>query len=160
MQPALAEQVASSSTQILEMLAEWEDQRQAGRAPTAEELSPDDSVLRKELAARIARRQQLQAVFDMPTLGEGPPPAPASALPQVAGYEILEVIGHGGMGVVYKARQLGLNRRVALKMFLAGANASRKDLARFRSEAEQVAQSNNPTISQTSEIGRKAACPF
>jgi eukaryotic-like serine/threonine-protein kinase len=148
------------SDRVLDLLAEWESQRQEGRTPSPEELCPDDSVLRTELAARIARRQRLASVFEMPTLAEGDGAPPATALPQVAGYEILEVIGHGGMGVVYKARQLGLNRLVALKMILAGVNASPQDLARFRAEAEAVAQLQHPSILQIFEIGEQNGCPF
>ena len=96
MQPA----VAGPSERLIDLLAEWEEQRLHGRILTAEELCPDDAELCAELRSRIARRKQMSAVFDLPTLGEGEAPPPSSALPQVAGYEILEVIGHGGMGVV------------------------------------------------------------
>ncbi len=88
-----------------------------------------------------------------------PPPGRAE-LPSIPGYDVEGVLGRGGMGVVYQARQQGLNRRVALKMILAGSHSGPAALARFRAEAESVARLVHPHIVQIYEIGEHDGCPF
>jgi serine/threonine protein kinase len=81
-------------------------------------------------------------------------------LPVVPGYEITEEIGRGGMGIVYRAQQLGLDRTVALKMVLTGIHAGPKDLARFRAEAAALARLQHPNIVQIFDVGDTAGRPY
>jgi WD40 repeat protein/serine/threonine protein kinase len=75
--------------------------------------------------------------------------------PQIPGFQILEELGRGGMGIVYRARQLNLNRLVALKLILPGSGANEEQRQRFRIEAEGVARLRHPNIIQVYEIGEQ-----
>lgn len=86
---------------------------------------------------------------------------PADARPVLDGeYELEEVIGRGGMGVVHRARQPGLNRRVALKMIAAGRDASPSLVDRFRREVEAAARVNHPAIVPIYDVGTRDGVPF
>jgi eukaryotic-like serine/threonine-protein kinase len=86
-----------------------------------------------------------------------PPQRPA---PNIAGYVIEGELGRGGMGVVYRARQVGLNRPCALKVILAGAHADPVAAVRFLGEAEAVAKLQHPNIVQIHSIGEADGLPF
>ncbi len=119
-----------------------------------------------EARSRLPRDAQTEAVT-IPPKSLAVPLAPASsgnhaatALPKVAGYEILDVLGRGGMGVVYKAREVKGSRLVALKMILAGGHAEKQELARFRTEARAIARLQHPNIVRLYEIGESEGHPF
>jgi tRNA A-37 threonylcarbamoyl transferase component Bud32 len=87
-----------------------------------------------------------------------------SVVPSIAGYQIIEVLGAGGMGIVYKAHQLKPSRIVALKMirpdaFLSNADRARL-LTRFRREADAIARLNHPNIIQIYEVGEHEGRPY
>ncbi len=98
------------------------------------------------------------------TLPLGPPPPSSEplweAVVSVPGYEIVREVGRGGMGVVYEARDVRLNRTVALKMVLAGGHAGPEDVTRFLAEARAVAALQHPNVVQVFEAGGHLRLPY
>src|SRR5262249_31461917 len=76
------------------------------------------------------------------------------------GFEVLGMLGQGGMGVVYKARQRAPSRLVALKMILAGAGATPKQITRLKAEAEALGRLQHPNIVQVHSAGEAEGYPF
>jgi serine/threonine-protein kinase len=151
----------SGNPQVLALL---EDMLDSGKTP--------EEVCRgcPELLPEVRRRWEEFRLIDarvrtlLPGLGgtcpnDGATSPPATGLPEIRGYEVEAVLGHGGMGIVYRARHLVLKRTVALKMLAAG-HAHPAERARFRAEAEAVARLQHPNIVQIHEVGEADGQPF
>jgi formylglycine-generating enzyme required for sulfatase activity len=122
-----------------------------------EELAAERTDLIGPLREAISALRQMRAVVrTMPDMPPGA--APGRAAPP--GYELLEELGRGGMGVVYKARQVSLNRVVALKVVLSGGHAGPEERLRFLQEAEAIAQVRHPGIVQVFDFGTHNELPW
>jgi eukaryotic-like serine/threonine-protein kinase len=114
-----------------------------------------DALLQELLRVDAHYRHRAEAL----TLAGGTV-GPSRDVPVVAGYTVLGELGRGGMGVVYKARQLRPNRLVALKMISAGASTGPRELERFLREADAVAHLQHPHIVQVYEVGEQNGLPY
>jgi len=159
--------LARNDDAVLELIhAEVSTRNDMGQRPTLEEW--EERFPR--LLPRMEQIVSLRSVFDseMPTLtdssaGTADPLASVQAPDgrlRIGNYQILQEIGRGGMGVVYKARQANLSRIVALKMILAGEHSGLRERARLRNEAQAAAQLMHPNVVQIFEIGEHQGLPF
>src|SRR5271157_3915582 len=145
-----------------EALAACVEALEAGRGGDRAALLARYPEFAAELAEFFADRDRIDrlaappvSAAEMPTLGpaEGKADAPLGTIRYFGDYELLEEIARGGMGVVYKARQVSANRLVAVKLILAGQLSSVEDVRRFRSEAEAAANLDHPHIVPLFEVG-------
>jgi WD40 repeat protein/serine/threonine protein kinase len=145
---------------LVELVAELADRIEAGGAVDLEQLVrqyPEwaDQLRRMlptiERMAHFEEPTALLALHDFPEISDLAPPGPSGCL---GDFRILREIGRGGMGIVYEALQLSLNRRVALKVLPAAATLDPRQLERFRLEAQAVACLNHPRVVPVFFVGR------
>ena len=152
-------------SRVQELLDELGD---SGRTPeevcaACPELLPE---VRRRWLRICAVKADLDALFPTPGSEAGPdadtsvPLHTVDELPQIPGYEVEGLLGRGGMGVVYKARHLRLNRLVALKMLITGAYAGPHERARFQREAEAAAGLHHANIVQVHDVGDHQGWPY
>ncbi|HWB09752.1 MAG TPA: serine/threonine-protein kinase [Pirellulales bacterium] len=134
---------------------------------TPDEVCADCPELLPQVRARWREMCLVEAKLDLlfPTSGlfaeaDAPPSPAGTSLPTIPGYEVESVLGRGGMGIVYKARQVRLNRPVALKMLLGGAYASLEERGRFAREAEAIAGLQHVNIVQIYVVGDHEGRPY
>jgi predicted Ser/Thr protein kinase len=144
---------------IDDLLDRWEERQRCSQPVDPEELRDwcqDSPGLLPELERRIGVLEQFGRGQAPTTTGADDGTDAIPNAPDVPGFELLALVGHGGMGVVYRARHAKLDRTVALKLVWAGRPAKPTDIARFRIESEAAAGLDHPNIVPLFEVGEHA----
>jgi serine/threonine protein kinase len=144
-------------------LSESESWRRSAHPDTPSDT--EQSVVSRLKLARHSFAPYLPDPADTPTIDSAHGRFAAAAtidfeIPSVPGYEIIGILGRGGAGVVFKARQLALQRIVAIKMLQNWKHAGDKELARFRAEADVIARLQHSNIVQIYDVGEIAGRPY
>jgi serine/threonine-protein kinase len=140
---------------LAQLLTELTEQRRQGRSIDREAVARDHPDLADELSGLWSAVELVERFgASTPTQPHLPPASENLPLPRSFGeFVLLEELGSGGMGVVYKARQLSPERLVALKLALAGKLATAEERARFAAEAKMAARLNHTGIVQVYDVG-------
>jgi serine/threonine-protein kinase len=138
---------------VSDLLLEWEERAAAGRPISPEQLCSTRPELLGELRRRIALLRFVSPLLDLGgQAGDG--------VPTVPGFQVLNLLGGGGMGVVYRARDVTLDRVVAIKMPQPGALAGEVARSRFEREARVLAQLRHPNIVPVHAAGLADGRPY
>ena len=153
MDPSLPADGQQPPEPISGLINEFFDRRASGEDLTPEQFAAEHPDLEQELRPYLGGLELIDCARTELAGAAANPPAPAE-LPMIEGYEILEELGRGGMGVVYKARQIATKRIVALKVMLTGPFASPQGRRRFEREIELAARLQHPGIVGVLESGQ------
>jgi serine/threonine protein kinase len=184
--PAAGKGIAMAlSTQVSERLLRWQQLRQQGQAITAEELCRDCPELREELEKQIRALEVMLSIAGTgPGLHEAGTMTPPAVLPELAqeanqefqallspsqaadeigrlaSYRVLQVLGQGGMGIVFKAEDVHLGRLVAMKVMRPSLAANASARQRFLREARAIAALEHDHIVTVYQVGEERGVPF